>query len=292
MSGLTQPLSNMIFRDSLGADVTASVLQAVQAELPNGQARPNAWSLRHLGKYNLCNCVLIHLQSSRTLAKMAFVIQPSCKDFAAGQLDGVSFSSGCNQQADPLKTRFTSELCSSPDGSQGPCARWLQVFAETRLFTPAADGGAEGMAKRMGVPFLGRIPMDPALGQACELGRSVFGGSPAVDLSTHESHHQNGAVAVPAAGAQQMASSGTLSSLRAIIDQLVKRMQPASQAGALSSEDQPQQVALPASNGAAAGEQQQQQQQSLNKTVPQTVVLSNGDVPLDPDLHYRIHLGM
>ena len=140
----------------------------------------------------------------------------------------------------------------------------------------------------MGVPFLGRIPMDPALGQACELGRSVFGDSPSAEASSHDSQQQNGATAMHGAGAQQvLASSGTLSSLRAIIDQLVRRMQTSSEAEALSSANQPQHAALLGSNGS-----EQQQQQTLRKGAPQPVVHSNGEVPLDPQLHYRIHLGI
>jgi Mrp family chromosome partitioning ATPase len=32
-------------------------------------------------------------------------------------------------------------------------------------------GGGERMAQEMGVPFLGRIPIDPAIGEACDAGR-------------------------------------------------------------------------------------------------------------------------
>lgn len=43
----------------------------------------------------------------------------------------------------------------------------LEVF-------PATGGGAEAMAAEMGVPFLGRVPLDPALAVASESGVSVF----------------------------------------------------------------------------------------------------------------------
>lgn len=166
------------------------------------------------------------------------------------------------------------------------------MFAETRLFTPAAAGGAEGMATRMGVPFLGRIPMDPALGQACELGRSVFGDGGSAEFDDQQAPQQNGDCTMDTADAHRpVASRGTLSSLRAIIDQLLQRMHPPAQAVAEPESGRVQQAALPlpAGNGAAGSAQQQQ---TLTKAAPQTVVHSNGDVPLDPDLHYRIHLGM
>jgi Mrp family chromosome partitioning ATPase/predicted Fe-Mo cluster-binding NifX family protein len=37
------------------------------------------------------------------------------------------------------------------------------------------SGGGERMAREMGVPFLGRIPIDPAIGEACDVGRPYAG---------------------------------------------------------------------------------------------------------------------
>jgi Mrp family chromosome partitioning ATPase len=37
-------------------------------------------------------------------------------------------------------------------------------------------GGGERMAREMGVPFLGRIPIDPAIGEACDAGRPFVEG--------------------------------------------------------------------------------------------------------------------
>jgi len=45
------------------------------------------------------------------------------------------------------------------------CKGESQIFAAT-------TGGAEKMAQDMGVPFLGRLPLDPALMKACEEGQS------------------------------------------------------------------------------------------------------------------------
>lgn len=47
-------------------------------------------------------------------------------------------------------------------------------MASTPVFHVSGKG-AEGMAREMGVPFLGRVPMDPSLSQAAEEGRSCFG---------------------------------------------------------------------------------------------------------------------
>jgi Mrp family chromosome partitioning ATPase len=49
----------------------------------------------------------------------------------------------------------------------------LSSFIKTPVFYGGA-GGAEKMCKQMKVPFLGRVPMDPNLGQAADEGRSCF----------------------------------------------------------------------------------------------------------------------
>jgi hypothetical protein len=45
-----------------------------------------------------------------------------------------------------------------------------------------SSGGGERMAHEMRVPFLGRIPIDPRLGQACDQGRPFMQGQ--ADSST------------------------------------------------------------------------------------------------------------
>eukprot|EP00656_Telonema_subtile_P040786 TRINITY_DN45866_c0_g1_i1.p1 TRINITY_DN45866_c0_g1~~TRINITY_DN45866_c0_g1_i1.p1 ORF type:complete len:325 (+),score=90.01 TRINITY_DN45866_c0_g1_i1:144-1118(+) len=44
---------------------------------------------------------------------------------------------------------------------------------ESQIF-PSTTGGAAKMAAEMGVPFLGRLPLDPSLLKACETGTSFF----------------------------------------------------------------------------------------------------------------------
>ena len=46
------------------------------------------------------------------------------------------------------------------------CTACCEVFA-------ASKGGAQAMAADMGVPFLGRVPLDPALSRAAEAGQSL-----------------------------------------------------------------------------------------------------------------------
>jgi len=47
------------------------------------------------------------------------------------------------------------------------CKSTSQIFRAT-------TGGAEGLAGEMGVPFLGRVPLDPRIGMACDYGESFF----------------------------------------------------------------------------------------------------------------------
>mmetsp|Transcript_11907 Transcript_11907/g.16139 ORF Transcript_11907/g.16139 Transcript_11907/m.16139 type:complete len:350 (+) Transcript_11907:125-1174(+) len=47
------------------------------------------------------------------------------------------------------------------------------IVARTEVFHPSGGGG-ENLAKLAGVPFLGRVPLDPSLSLAAEQGRSAF----------------------------------------------------------------------------------------------------------------------
>lgn len=55
------------------------------------------------------------------------------------------------------------------------CPELLELTAVADVF-PAANAGAEGMAARFGVPFLGRVPLDPNITRACEAGTSYAAG--------------------------------------------------------------------------------------------------------------------
>jgi len=52
------------------------------------------------------------------------------------------------------------------------CPELLELRAVASVFPRGARGGAEGMAAEFGVPFLGRVPLDPAITRACEMGVS------------------------------------------------------------------------------------------------------------------------
>jgi Mrp family chromosome partitioning ATPase len=51
------------------------------------------------------------------------------------------------------------------------CPELLELRVVADVFPRGAKGGAEGMAAQFGVPFLGKVPLDPRITRACEAGR-------------------------------------------------------------------------------------------------------------------------
>jgi len=54
---------------------------------------------------------------------------------------------------------------------------------ETKIFFPTT-GGAERMANEMGVPFLGKVPLDPRIARACDEGKFYLGEYPDSEATT------------------------------------------------------------------------------------------------------------
>ncbi|KAK9909844.1 hypothetical protein WJX75_008303 [Coccomyxa subellipsoidea] len=105
-----------------------------------------------------------------------------CHKVGLKVLGVVENMSGLQQPVDSV--RF---LCIPSDGAQKPADMTAAVLEALRHVAPdlgslmvqsdvfrATKGGAESMASSMGVPFLGRVPLDPALSLAGEEGRSAF----------------------------------------------------------------------------------------------------------------------
>ena len=51
------------------------------------------------------------------------------------------------------------------------CPELLQYNLSSEIFKPS-QGGPKGMAEKFKVPYLGALPLDPALGAACEAGQA------------------------------------------------------------------------------------------------------------------------
>lgn len=64
------------------------------------------------------------------------------------------------------------------------CTFESQIFQASELLLPPlaimalmigiATGGGRALAKEMGIPFLGSVPLDPRIGMACDYGESFF----------------------------------------------------------------------------------------------------------------------
>jgi MinD superfamily P-loop ATPase len=48
------------------------------------------------------------------------------------------------------------------------------VFQHATELFPSTGGGGEGLAKEYGVPFLGRLPIDPNLARSCDQGTNFI----------------------------------------------------------------------------------------------------------------------
>ena len=105
-------------------------------------------------------------------------------------------------------------------------------MASTDVFHPSG-GGAAAMAADMGVPFLGRVPLDAALSRAAEEGRSAFAADgPSNDApstrplkvrqvnGTAEVQDSNGHIEARSRG-NVSAGTGALPALQAIIDKVI-----------------------------------------------------------------------
>eukprot|EP00966_Prymnesium_polylepis_P228618 5290867-Prymnesium_polylepis.1 len=79
----------------------------------------------------------------------------------AAPLDRLGFRDGAGADV----TAATLELL------RARCPEVLSLLATADVF-PRARGGAEAMASAFGVPFLGRVPLDPSITRACEAGAS------------------------------------------------------------------------------------------------------------------------
>ena len=59
--------------------------------------------------------------------------------------------------------------------------------AHQTVIWPALSGGAEKMAQDLNVPLLGKIPLDPLIGKACDKGINPFQDEVDQDLKTNPS---------------------------------------------------------------------------------------------------------
>eukprot|EP00892_Ulva_mutabilis_P009865 jgi/Ulvmu1/7250/UM035_0037.1 len=81
-------------------------------------------------------------------------------------MSGLSVPIGNLQFTSPHGDDVTTDVMASLPPELRNCVAMCQVFEPT-------SGGAEAMAESMGVPFLGRVPLDPQISKLCEAGISI-----------------------------------------------------------------------------------------------------------------------
>ncbi len=114
------------------------------------------------------------LQQRLPLVK--FLLQRSCVQAQAAaspsssaQEHANSVHAGVSSSSEDVTARVAELL----QRELGLGAEGLDLLVCTEVFD-GGMGGAERMCREMGVPLLGKVPLDPALGRAAEQGRSVF----------------------------------------------------------------------------------------------------------------------
>lgn len=81
-------------------------------------------------------------------------------------MSGLSVPIGNLRFASPQGDDVTADVMASLSEKLRSCVATCQVFEPT-------SGGAEAMASSMGIPFLGRVPLDPQISRLCEAGVSI-----------------------------------------------------------------------------------------------------------------------
>ena len=166
MSGLRQSLPAFRFSGPGGEDVTAAVLRgaAAAAGLPEG--------------YISAETDVFHTTGALCLPPGSLRAVAGC----GGVPRDVEGCRGVWRGAEGLRLLPTS---------LHPCRAVLLILFTLLVYQPCCaccapptGGGAERMACDMGVPFLGRVPMDGQLSRASEEGRSVFEGGAAAAASS------------------------------------------------------------------------------------------------------------
>jgi Mrp family chromosome partitioning ATPase len=98
-----------------------------------------------------------------------------------------------------LATHLPHLMVNGEEGAVALTAH-VDVFAASR-------GGAARMCEQAGVPFLGRVPLDPSIAAAAEQGRSLFADADAGD------------------GEERVMNSPSFAAVKAIVDGVVRGLQ-------------------------------------------------------------------
>jgi hypothetical protein len=100
-----------------------------------------------------------------------------------------------------------------------------EVAAATDVFLPTG-GGAGRMCEQLGLQLLGRVPLDPLLGQAAEEGRSVLAVAAAAALE-----NGGGAAAANGKSGQQQQEAPSAVALQSIVQKIIADVAAATASG-------------------------------------------------------------
>jgi hypothetical protein len=101
-----------------------------------------------------------------------------------------------------------------------------EVTAATDVFLPTG-GGAGAMCEQLGLQLLGRVPLDPLLGQAAEEGRSVL----AVAAAAAAAGENSAAGGGDGKGVQQQREAPSAVALQSIVQKIIADVQAATANG-------------------------------------------------------------
>ncbi|KAH7532391.1 hypothetical protein FEM48_Zijuj04G0014700 [Ziziphus jujuba var. spinosa] len=174
------PRKNSLIKQFL-KDVYWGELDFLVVDAPPGTSDEHISIVQYLDATGIDGAIIVTTPQQVSLIDVRKEVS-FCKKVGVKVLGVVENMSGLSQPVMDFKFLRITET-----GEQRDATEWvteyvrekapelLNMIAFSEVFD-SSGGGAEKMSKEMGVPFLGKIPLDPKLCKAAEDGRSCFTG--------------------------------------------------------------------------------------------------------------------
>ncbi|OEL18849.1 Cytosolic Fe-S cluster assembly factor NBP35 [Dichanthelium oligosanthes] len=170
------PCKNGIIKQFL-KDVDWGDIDYLVVDTPPGTSDENITILQYLKSTGIDGAIIVTTQQVSLIDVRRGI--NFCKMAGVPVLGVVENMSGLRQAISDMRFVKPSEL------GETDVTEWVLNYIKEKApdllsvvtYSEAFDsskGGAEKMCHEMGVPFLGKVPMDPQLGKAVEEGRSCF----------------------------------------------------------------------------------------------------------------------
>ncbi|KAF3444497.1 hypothetical protein FNV43_RR14189 [Rhamnella rubrinervis] len=172
------PRKNALIKQFL-KDVYWGELDFLVVDAPPGTSDEHISIVQYLDATGIDGAIIVTTPQQVSLIDVRKEVS-FCKKVGVKVLGVVENMSGLSQPLMDFKFLRISET-----GEQRDATEWareyvrekapelLNMIACSEVFD-SSGGGAERMSKEMGVPFLGKVPLDPQLCKAAEEGRSCF----------------------------------------------------------------------------------------------------------------------